>query len=241
MVVIRAALLLAAVVQTGRGEILTNGGFETGDLSLWTVTIPTGTSSGGGVEPAGTVEVVASFSRVGGEYVYVAPHGGDYFAAIGSANSAYFTNVGSVYDVTAGRTLTLLEGQTVSGWAVFYNGDFEAQDTASVRVFDSIGQLVSTPWSDTSGFTSPGGVPFLSASEWTSWQWQAPAAGDYTIEVGVTTRGDDRFASFGLFDDITVQPVPEPSVVALIGGGLGLLGAVRRRFVPAGRQPVTDR
>lgn len=209
--------------------MLTNGGFETGDFSLWSVTIPTGTSGACELRPAGTAGVVSSFVGGSSGNINILPHGGNSFASIGSAANAGFTNVGGIYDITACRNLTLREGESVSGWALFYNGDFEAQETASVRVFDNTGQLLSMPWSDTSGFFSDGGVPLRNASDWTFWEWQAPADGDYSLKLGVTTRGDDVYATFGMFDDITVNPVPEPSVALLGLVGFGLLFAVGRR------------
>lgn len=224
-------LLLAAVsavaltLQTASAVPL-NGGFESGDFTGWTVAIPTGESQTMGTLPAGTAAVHSSWGPFGRMADALTAPDGTYFAAIGSANNAYFMGL-QTYNITARLDFTLHAGNVLSGSAAFYNGDFEAQDTARVRIFDASNNELATPWLAVSG-----GRSYRSASAWETWDWQAPIDGNYTVEVGVSTFGDNRFASYGFFDKVgvsTVVPVPEPSGLSLIGMGLAGLAAFNRR------------
>jgi hypothetical protein len=233
-----AAAMLFIAAQAGRCDSLVNGSFETGDFSGWTVSIPNGTSQYNNEgypdptsEPSGSAGVYSTWSPYPGVSTVVTPATGSYFAVIGSADTANFEG-DLTYNITASQTVSLNAGQTVSGSALFYNGDYAAQDTASVQILNGSGQNVSTPWSETSG-----GTTYQGASAWSSWEWQAPSSGDYTIELGVNTMGDDDFASYGAFDGITVNSgsliateVPEPSSIGLFAlGAAGFVG-VRRRL-----------
>ncbi len=220
-----AILMALTAVQAAQG-LPSNGGFETGDFSNWTVTVPTGISEFNGIQPAGSAGVFSTWGPSVGMASPISAVDGGYFAGIGSADYAYFQSAQS-YDITASQTLSLGSGDTISGWAMFYNGDYAAQDSAWVRIFDSNHQEVSTPWSQVSG-----GASYRTATPWSLWEWQAAAAGDYTIELGVTTMGDDVLSSYGFFDDInvgSVAAVPEPSVAMMVGMGLaGVIGFYRK-------------
>ena len=43
---------------------------------------------------------------------------------------------------------------------------------------------------------------------WTYWEWTAPAAGLYTLELRVANDGDSGYDSYALFDGLTVAQVP---------------------------------
>lgn len=184
---------------------ITNGSFETGNTTGWQVDIDRGYS---GIfipheRPAGTVTVVNSFNFGGTKLAYE----GQYFAQVCTGNE-WFDGQGT-YDITASQTVLLHKGDTVTGAASYYNGDFEPQDTVWVKIFDRSGNLKATPYIDFSGNSEPGdnnSVPYNHISDWTTWQWTATKTGIYTVKLGATTFGDNRFATCGFHDAISIVP-----------------------------------
>jgi hypothetical protein len=49
------------------------------------------------------------------------------------------------------------------------------------------------------------------------------SSGNVTLQIDMTSGG------YGAFDNLEIAPVPEPSTLALLGGGLAGLLAMRRR------------
>ncbi|WP_043458382.1 hypothetical protein [Azohydromonas australica] len=182
---------------------IANGSFETGDTTGWKANIDQGYS---GIfipheRPAGTVSVVDSFNFGGTKLAY----DGRYFLKACTGNE-WFDGQGT-YNITASQTVLLHKGDTVTGASSYYNGDFAAQDTVWVKIFDKSGNLKATPWIDFSGNGAPGdnnSVPYNHTSDWTTWDWTAPKTGIYTVKLGATTFGDNRFATCGFHDAITV-------------------------------------
>lgn len=208
-----------------------NSGFETGDLSNWNASIPSDYSEFDvNPRPAGNVGVVSSWQRGFMPGAKTAEEG-NHFLAIGSQDSAFYTNT-LTYDITVSQTFTLQQGQSLTGAVSFYNGDMSLQDSAWVKIFDAVTfDLVALPWQDVSGAASP--VAYREASDWTSWQWAAPVTGEYTLMFGVTTQGDNRFGSYGFFDAVGVMTatVPEPSALALALAGFAGLAWRRKAGV----------
>jgi hypothetical protein len=233
--------LLGALVATTpafAGPIgLTNGSFENG-ASGWTATIPTGLSEfHPGPQPAGTIDIVTSYTT---PFTSSAPPSetrlatdGLAFALIGSRQAGAFNGYGiqGPFDIQLSQIVSLNAGDRLSGNAFFYNGDYVAQEQAWVRIFDATGTLVAIPWFDISGTpenNTRGGDPlsattYETASAWSAWSWQSLAAGQYTIALGVTTIGDNRWASYAGFDGVT--PEPTSGSLLLLGG---LFAAYRR-------------
>jgi len=153
---------------------------------------------------------------------------GGYALAVGTHKSGY-SSTGNTFDITVSQTLDLQLGDSLHGWSAWYNGDNAPQDTVWVKIFDSLGTEVANPWNRLSGPGSPDGVDYLAASPWTPWEWISPDAGAYTLVLGATTSGDNRFPTIGLHDGISLTAVPEPATYAAILGGLALLVVVIRR------------
>ncbi len=215
-----------------------NGSFESGNFAGWQLNMARGYSA---FEPnrraAGTAAVLANWHSASGAATQSAADG-QRFAALGTlANGNFIGNRN--YSVSLDQTLQLAAGEIITGWAAFYNGDYTAQDHAWVKVFNESCDLVATPWGEISGsqpardFNS---TPYRTLTPWMQWSWQAPETGQYTLSFGVTSQGDNNFASYGFFDGALrvppTLPIPEPSSLSVlaIGGALLALGRRQRRI-----------
>ncbi|NML18030.1 hypothetical protein [Azohydromonas caseinilytica] len=183
-----------------------NGSFETGTTTGWDVDIDKGYSSlfQPNIRPAGTVTVVSSWMFQGATRL---PVDGQYFLRVGTGNE-WFDGQGT-YDITASQKVLLQKGDSITGSSFYYNGDFAAQDTVWVKVYNASGKnLLATPWIEFSGNGNPGdhnSVPYTQSSDWTAWEWTAPKTGVYILKLGATTFGDNRFATYGFHDAISVE------------------------------------
>lgn len=236
-------LLCGAAGGASAGPIL-NGSFEAG-FSGWELSaIYMGYAELTplfGLAPEGQQQIVdptAPFVSTG-RYSWAAPTGGmtaldgQKYAALGTGHADYLPGQGP-FDIYARQTFSLQRGDSVSGWSFFWNGDFETQDTAYVRLYNSLGVEVANPWLQRSGQPGAGGsIPYQSSTPWARWQWDAFETGTYTIAVGVTSHGDNSFDSWGFHDAIRV---PEPSSLLLLSCALATLVAGGKR-VSARRRP----
>lgn len=224
---------ILAVGQNSNAAVA-NGSFETSNLDGWRLDMARGSSYTQRNRAAGTA---TSLSEWGSDYnlsPLQAAVAGSKFAIIGTLANGNFTG-NRTYHISLSQKLSLNSGDTVTGWASFFNGDFETQDSAWVKIMDSEGNQVASPWAKNSG-CAPGlqdnPAPFQALTPWTQWSWQAPANGNFTLSFGVTTHGDDNYASYGFFDNVLVVPaslpVPEPSTLALLAIGLAGIAAHRR-------------
>lgn len=208
-----------------------NGSFESGSLEGWRLEVARGTSaSSHRSRAAGSATVVSNFSLSPLQSAIA----GSKFAMLGTlANGNFMGN--RTYHISLSQELTLMQGDSVTGWSFFYNGDFVSQDSAWVKILGDDGRLVATPWRENSGCVPArdfNAAAFDAATPWTQWTWQAPASGSYTLSLGVTTRDDNNYASYGFFDNIFVAPsalpVPEPSAFSLVAIGAAALAGWRR-------------
>lgn len=219
------SLCLAAAVlgwpPSARAGLL-NGDFEAGSFAGWKLEIPQGISERASARmPAGSANILEFWGR--GKLGERTPRSGIHFAALATQDHADFEGH-RTYNISLSQKLTLASGSLLSGWSCFYNGDLDPQDLAWVRIFNSAGTLVATPWSESSGglrTSDPNLTPYRTTSSWTFWQWEAPSAGNYSLSLGISTSGDNNGASFGFFEDICLQttanPVPEPTALSLLG------------------------
>lgn len=210
---------------------LVNGSFESWDILGWTVQNDVGLRATEPFSrPAGVARTVSSWGEAWGFDPALTAADGYRFLSLNTRVNANFIG-NETYNLIVSQSFSLNLADTVSGRSFFFNGDSEPLDSAWVRILDNDQNLVATLWSETSGSPETTLTPASSAPGWTPWQWTALAAGNYTLQLGMTTSGADNSASFGCFDGIlvTAQPIPEPSTLVLgLVGGLMLVGLRNR-------------
>ncbi len=231
--------LYAIVVLLSPGVVhadLSNGGFETGDFTGWTVALAPGvpnTDSGitGPLGPEGAVNAVTSFGTL-------TPAEGSYFAEI--ISPLYYTTSTSIQVITSvSQDIYLMQGDHLSGCSAFDNNDIGGVDTSWVKLYSG-GVEIANPWyAYSGGFAQPpayaSGYGYVAAHEttpWISWDWTAPATGVYTLELAtqsIVPTGDSCESS-AFFDNINIAvEVPEPPGLLLAGCAMiGLVGVSRR-------------
>jgi hypothetical protein len=241
-----AGLFLSAQ-SVSANPILVNGSFE-GGVAGWDVTIPLGISEeSGGIPadpedagdywpaaswfPAGTVEVIDSF-----RFLSDSAPDGDFFVSIASRETGYFIP-GQDIDITVRQSIRLEAGALVSGWSALFNADDYGHETGFVRILDSDGSVLATPWLEHTGDLAS--VPNYTSTPWMPWSWRSPSYGTYTVVLGLNLIGDNVIQSRSFHDGIHVTPrqVPEPSsglllaLALLVGHSGSPVAASRMRTV----------
>ncbi len=206
--------LVVCTVLISQALAFDNGGFETGDLGIWSVQ---------GENFAEVVELHETLKPSS-----YGPEEGDFFAKLYSGNA---DESGIRLATLVTQSFSLLAGGEISGSAAFDTwdyidsslGDDTFNDSAWVKIYQGTTQ-VGMPW-----FKNVAAVDDNGSSDWESWSWTSLTGGNYLLELGVINGGwetgapeaDNYTPSYALFDNIETTPVPEPisSVLFLLGAG----------------------
>jgi hypothetical protein len=222
-------LLVVGSAQAAPVELLTNGGFETGDFTGWTAS----TNGSGSCDTDWNVSAVGGSSATGctgtGFFGFSAP-GAPTEGSFAAYNS--FDGDGP-QTFTLSQDFTVMSGPTTVSWSDTASWDLNSfgatlDRTFSVDVYDG-GALVGNIFSlDILAGT-------FSEYDWTSRSIDITSLlsgyEGQTLALQFSNFIPENFsgpAGFGL-DGVSLTAVPIPAAVWLFGSGLGLLGWFRRR------------
>jgi hypothetical protein len=197
----RATILAPLACATPAVAAPTNLGFEEATLHGWTTN----------AAQQGLASVTPVLTNQDGGFATAAEGVLFGYVTVGLGKDTY---------TTLSQRFSLAAGGTISGWAGFLANDYlPYDDDAYVAVNGA--NLLSWTVADVGSYGSTG---------WVHFNFIAPAAGRYTLELGVANHGDDRLPSQAVIDGVQVTgaAVPEPASWAMMVLGFGFAGLALR-------------
>lgn len=146
-------------------------------------------------------------------------------AVAGQEGSAFQLSLGTV---TAGSTITF-DYDFLTNDAAPPDGH---NDFAFITLTGLAGNtpVVADELSPTQVPTTDAGNPFVLETHYLTYTINIATTGTYTLGIGVVDGTTTDNASALLVDNISINPVPEPSTIGLTFAGVALLAVVRRRL-----------
>lgn len=202
-------------------ELVTNGGFETGDFSGWNVV------NNGGTGGCGSNVYVVNSTGQEGCGALAAPISGTY--------AAYNTFDGQAANYVLSQQITLPNVITAATVSFLYEASMAysgASRSFSVDLYDASGTTLLTSLY-TQVFGGGEQDPWTTVTQEVTSALQAYAGNTVDLElINVVPESFTGPANFGLDNvslDVTGTPVPEPASMAVLFTGLSVLGFARRK------------
>ncbi len=206
-------------------DAVTNGGFESGDLTGWTrIGLGQATGSGIGVTPTegsfqGYIETTGNLTALAPAVAASLGLSGPAIAALGAGTPVNGTGISQNVTVSAGDTLS-------------FDWNFLTSELTELPMYNDFGffsisgsafLLASHDGSTFNTISPPAG--FEGQTGWMTQTYTFPSAGTYSIGFGVFNVGDAGHDSALVLDAVSVPvAVPEPTSATL--SALALVGLV---------------
>jgi hypothetical protein len=208
MMIFALAIVVLAASSVRAG--LTNGSFETGDLTGWTTVVPSGASA----------TAVTSHTDPGGTGVTAwGPTDGTYFALLKTDGPGSLTQMYQSVYLSPSNGLSF-------DW--FWDSqDYNPfDDTATLSVYSGVGIGGAPDATFTLASVNSDPADYWGTAWTTSTLWVG-AAGKYTVVFEITNGGDSILDSYVGVDNVSV--IPAPGAILLGSIGAGLVSWLRRR------------
>jgi PEP-CTERM motif len=204
-----------------------NGGFETGDLTGWTL-VGSGQSTGSGIGVTPTAGSFQGYIETTGNFTALAPAvvaslgvGGIAIAGLGAGAPTNGTGLSQDVMVSAGDTLSF-------DWNFLTDELNEAATFNDFGFFTIDGSALLLASRNSSTYDTvlpPAG--FDGQTDWATQTYTFTSAGLHKLGFGVFNVGDSGHNSVLLLDAVSIG-VPEPSSIVMLG--IGLSAALLRRW-----------
>ncbi len=218
LVAVALAILLAST--SSNAAPITNGSFETGDFTGWSL-IPA---------PGGFGFVAGNYTSIFSPPLFFFPTHGSFLAYLGGGQEGEYTTLGQFFDVAAGEVLS---------FDVFFKAEDAnpANDDAFVNLFDGSLNFVANLFT-----ANIVGVGDFGTTGWVHVTHTFPTSGTFLLLFGVRNDGGGVGTSVLGIDNVQQSSspppngtlIPEPGGIWLLACALlGVAAAARsrRRFV----------
>lgn len=225
------SLAIAAAVPVSAAELLTNGNFETGTFAGWTVTDLAGGSGTWLIDTPGTTTPISGIatSAAGG-----APHGSFYAVSDQTGPGTHVLSQSFVWAGGGSLTLTfdMFANDSDGGPIVNAAGLTHlagANQHVRVDILSAAASVFDTGVGVVTSLIAPTVDPqATNPNPFTAYLFDLSglSAGTYQLRFGEVDN--QFFLNMGV-DNVSLQAVPEPASLALLGLGLAGLAAARKR------------